>query len=44
MIHEMREHWEAIHNCALQHHAPEVEPVSCQTLKAQREVQACGGG
>lgn len=39
MVHEMRERWEDVHNRALRQHAPEVAPVSCQTLKAQRETK-----
>jgi hypothetical protein len=39
MVHELRESWETIQNEYLSRHAPEVEPVSCQRLKMQREVQ-----
>jgi hypothetical protein len=39
MVHELRESWEAIQNEHLSRHAPEVEPVSCQRLKMQREAQ-----
>ena len=39
MVHELRESWESIQNDHLSCHAPEVEPVSCQRLKVQREVQ-----
>jgi hypothetical protein len=39
MVHELRESWESIQNEHLSRHAPEVEPVSCQRLKVQREVQ-----
>ena len=39
MVYELRESWETIQNEHLSRHAPEVEPVSCQRLKMQREAQ-----
>jgi len=39
MVYELRESWETIQNEHLKRHAPEVEPVSCQRLKMQREAQ-----